>query len=161
MSKSTLFKSKVFKLIFLAGLITGISSSFLLARGRNLGLGVILGEPTGVSFKYWTSRQTAFAGAAAWSFEEKTSFHFHLDYLFHNSNFLRTDRHQIPVYYGLGLRFKSAPRKDRFGVRVPLGINYLWSKIHLELFFEIVPVFDLTPKTDLFFNGGLGVRYYF
>jgi hypothetical protein len=31
------------------------------------GLGVIVGEPTGVAAKYWLSNRTAFAGAVAWS----------------------------------------------------------------------------------------------
>ena len=46
-----------------------------------IGLGVILGEPTGFTFKTWTSRNTAVDAAAAWSFSENGSFQLHADYL--------------------------------------------------------------------------------
>ncbi|MCP2620150.1 hypothetical protein NLC35_02765, partial [Candidatus Aminicenantes bacterium AC-334-K16] len=131
------------------------------AKENNFGLGVILGEPTGLSFKYWTGPQTALAGALAWSFEHESSFHLHLDYLVHNFHLWQVEQQKIPVYYGIGFRFKSAPGHDRFGVRIPLGISYFLPKVPLEIFFELVPVFDLSPKTDLFFNGGVGIRYYF
>jgi hypothetical protein len=31
----------------------------------------------------------------------------------------------------------------------------------LEIFFELGPVMDLSPKTDLWIGGGIGFRYYF
>ena len=49
---------------------------------RDFGLGVILGEPTGLSFKAWTGGSTAIAGAAAWSFGNTDAFQLHVDYLF-------------------------------------------------------------------------------
>ena len=46
-----------------------ISGAFQLSFGQaeGFGLGVVLGEPTGISFKSWTSAHGAFDGAVAWS----------------------------------------------------------------------------------------------
>jgi hypothetical protein len=130
------------------------------AQARGFGLGVILGEPTGINFKAWTGYKTAFVGAAAWSFGHEDSLHVHLDYIVHNFRLLKLENGHLPVYYGIGVRIKTG-NDVRFGVRVPLGINYMFEKAPLDIFVEIAPIFDLTPKTDLFFNGGIGIRYYF
>jgi hypothetical protein len=44
----------------------------VLAQDQDFGLGFMLGEPTGISFKKWTGSKTAIDGAVAWSFKRKT-----------------------------------------------------------------------------------------
>jgi hypothetical protein len=63
--------SMLFAFLLMAGTASG---------GQGIGLGVILGEPTGVSFKAWIDNRTAIDAAAAWSFSENDSFQFHTDY---------------------------------------------------------------------------------
>ncbi|MBN1224676.1 MAG: hypothetical protein JXB23_15615 [Candidatus Aminicenantes bacterium] len=130
------------------------------AQDSGFGLGVILGEPTGVCFKHWTGYNTALVGAAAWAFRREDAFHLHLDYLFHSFRLIKAERHEIPFYYGIGFRFKDE-RNDRLGVRFPLGIIFMFDDVPLDVFFEIVPIFDLAPRTELSFNGGVGIRYFF
>jgi hypothetical protein len=48
-----------------------------------------------------------------------------------------------------------------FGIRVPVGITYLFDDYPLDLFFELVPVLDLSPDVDLDINAALGLRFYF
>ena len=50
----------------------------------DFGIGIILGEPTGLSLKYWLDEERAIDGAAAWSYSENDSFQLHGDYLIHN-----------------------------------------------------------------------------
>jgi hypothetical protein len=47
------------------------------------------------------------------------------------------------------------------GIRVPLGLEYLFASPSLGVFAEIVPIFDLSPKTAVDLNGAIGVRFYF
>ena len=47
------------------------------------GLGVILGQPTGFTMKYWLTRKTAFDVGAAWSFESNGYFQLYGDWLYH------------------------------------------------------------------------------
>ncbi|MBN2367285.1 MAG: hypothetical protein JXL67_14035 [Calditrichaeota bacterium] len=125
-----------------------------------MGLGVILGEPTGVSMKTWMSNNTAVDGALAWSFGREDAMHIHLDYLFHKWNAIRLDRSTIPVYYGIGARFKFQ-EDSRFGVRFPLGITLFIREAPIDLFLEVVPILDLAPGTDFDINAAIGARYYF
>ncbi|HCO93501.1 MAG TPA: hypothetical protein DIU00_06055 [Phycisphaerales bacterium] len=133
----------------------------------NVGVGVILGEPTGFSLKYWLDEERAVDGAAAWSYSENDSFQLHGDYLIHDYGFFNDD--QIPVYYGIGARLKLKDDDGRgrnehdpiFGIRVPLGVTYLFEEAPLDAFFELVPVLDLSPDVDLDINVAVGLRYYF
>lgn len=130
------------------------------AQDRGFGLGVLLGEPTGVSFKQWLSFRSAFSGAAAWSFGHDDSFHVHCDYVVHDFDLIPLEGHTLPLTYGIGVRLMNA-HDIHVGVRIPVGITYIFEDAPLDIFIELAPVFDLIPRTDLFFNGGIGVRYYF
>lgn len=138
------------------------------ARARDtFGLGVIIGEPTGLSLKYWLDKEHAIDGAAAWSSSENDSFQLHADYLIHNYELLNAD--DLPVYYGLGARLKFKDHDGRgrnrndaiFGIRIPLGVTYLFDDAPLDLFFELVPVLDIAPDVDLDINAAIGLRFYF
>jgi len=130
------------------------------AQDRGFGLGVILGEPTGISGKLWTGHGTAIDGAVAWSFEKESSMHLHGDILHHSFNRTRIDEGKLLLYYGIGGRVKFED-ESKVGIRVPLGINYLFANSPLDFFLEIVPVLDLAPKTDFSLNGAIGIRYFF
>ena len=127
---------------------------------KGWGLGVILGEPTGISFKTWINKDRAIDAAAAWSFGGEDAFHIHGDYLFHNRTLLNFDRNVIPLYYGIGgrLRFQG---QSKFGVRFPLGITFFIREAPIDIFLELVPILNLAPSTEFDFNGAIGARYYF
>jgi hypothetical protein len=135
------------------------------------GLGIIVGEPTGVSVKNWLTRRNAIDGALAWSFSGHTSVQLHADYLFHDYNLLRQEdlEGELPFYYGIGgliningkNGFDNKEDETRLGIRFPLGINYLFEKNPFDIFIEIVPVLDIVPETDFILNGAVGARFYF
>jgi hypothetical protein len=134
-----------------------------MAAGGNFGLGVIIGEPTGPCFKYWTGPKTAIDGAAAWSFAENAGLHLHADYLIHKFDLIRVEKGSLPLYFGIGgrVRFAEGSGDDRIGIRIPVGLDYIFATTPLDIFLEIVPILDLAPDTDLDFNGALGVRFFF
>ncbi|MDW7759508.1 MAG: hypothetical protein SCM96_02595 [Acidobacteriota bacterium] len=137
-----------------------LSAGSAFADRGDFGVGIILGEPTGITIKQWTGRTTAIDAAAAWSLERDGAFHVHADYLIHSFRVFSPRRGSLPVYYGIGGRILSQ-KKNRAGIRFPVGLAYLFDKTPLELFFEIGPVLDLIPSTDISIGAGLGVRYYF
>ena len=158
--------------------ITGIVMVALLmvATGvraeSGFGVGIILGEPTGISLKKWLSHDTAIDAAAAWSFSENDSFQFHADYLIHNFGLLKTGSAggKLPVYYGIGGRIKlhnndnwHGRNNDEalLGLRIPFGISYLFAKAPVDIFAEIVPILDVVPDTHFDLNGAIGARFYF
>ncbi|KPK74916.1 MAG: hypothetical protein AMJ89_05210 [candidate division Zixibacteria bacterium SM23_73] len=149
-------KRPVIFLMVLAVLICSAAE----AQDSGFGLGIIIGEPTGLSAKLWTGYRTAVDGAVAWSFEKESSMHLHGDLLFHNFHLTKAHKGKFMTYYGIGGRVKFED-DGKLGVRVPLGINYLFAKTPLDVFLEIVPILDLAPNTDFSLNGAIGIRYFF
>lgn len=141
---------------------------FSAAQGSGLGLGVIVGEPTGLSLKAWIGGGGAVDVAAAWSFEGRDYLRFHVDYLRHFSP-IEISSGSLPLYYGIGGRigilengYRGAADDDiRLGLRIPFGITYLFGRAPLDIFLEIAPVVDLIPSTDVDLDGGVGIRFYF
>lgn len=120
-------------------------------------LGVVLGEPTGISLQVWQTSTTAVDGALAWSFGRDDKIHIHADYLIHNP--LEVNRGLLTFYYGIGAR-AILTDEARFGARIPVGLQYIIPDSRVSLFFEVAPIFDIIPATDFDVNGGIGVRYF-
>ena len=131
------------------------------APAGDLGVGVILGEPTGLSFKQWVTGRTALDAAAAWSFGDESAFHVHMDYLLHTGGPSGEDIGRMLLYLGIGGRLKAEDDDARIGARVPLGLAYEFDESPIEVFFEVAPILDLAPETELRVNGGFGIRYFF
>lgn len=135
------------------------TSHSLSAQRKTFGVGVILGEPTGLSVKNWMSTNSAWDAAAAWSFSGDGYFHLHFDFLQH-FNIITVGSGELPLYVGIGAR---AQFRDEFnlGIRVPIGAEYLLADIPIGIFAEVVPILDLIPNTDFDFEFGAGGRFYF
>lgn len=148
------------KRLVLVLLLSVFSLGGAFAETETFGLGVLLGEPTGISAKLRLDSTSALDAAAAWSFIGDGAFYFHADYLFHFNDVLFVDPGELPVYVGIGgkILLKDEPR---LGARIPLGLAYEFEGAPLDVFFEIAPGVGLFPETDVDFGGGIGIRYYF
>ncbi len=144
----------------LIALTLALLASAAPAQDRGFGLGVILGEPTGLSGKYWTSSNNAIDGGLAWSFRHAGFFHIHADYLWHFP--LRTETaERFTFYTGVGGRLGVDSHEALFGVRVVGGFAFWPRGTPLDIFVEVAPVVDLAPATELSANGGIGIRFFF
>lgn len=143
-------------------IIITLCSSISAANDR-FGLGIIIGEPTGPCFKVWTSGTTAIDGALAWSLGKNSSLHLHVDYLIHKFSLIKVERGRLPFYFGIGgrMKFVEDDKDDKIGVRFPIGLEYLFETVSIDIFIEIVPVLDLLPDSDFDMNAALGARYFF
>lgn len=130
------------------------------AQRANTGLGIVLGEPTGLSFKTWTGGASAIDAALAWSFEGEDSFHFHIDWLRHDFGVVDVEKGALPFYYGIGGRLK-AEDDTRLGARGVFGFAYLFQNAPFDIFLEVAPILDLVPDSDFLWNGALGTRFFF
>ncbi|MFH1196594.1 MAG: hypothetical protein V1720_12905 [bacterium] len=132
------------------------------AQDRGFGAGIILGEPTGLSAKYWFSENNAFDFGLGYSLvKDHGEFSFHFDYLYHLDEILHTNI-LLPVYYGFGFRYRAEEHSESsFGVRGVVGIAWLSNELPIDIFAEVAPVFKLLPETNLAFDAGIGIRYFF
>lgn len=148
------------KIKYVLVLLVLIFISNINAQSSGIGVGLIVGEPTGISGKYWTGSTIAFDAGLAWSFIDENAFQIHADYIFHNMRLITISDGKLPFYYGIGARLKTAT-DVQLGVRVPLGLAYLFQNVPIDIFIEVVPILDLIPKTDFQISIALGARYFF
>lgn len=165
----------------LALLVTLGSASAAFAQGAGpFGLGLVLGEPSGLTGKYWMDGAQAVQGHLAFSLDEHDRGRDYVvviaDYLYHIDVFnMRSSSVDLPIYVGIGGKVSIRTGDDRWcqehhnscdsdlgvGVRIPIGLDLLLRKAPLEFFLEIVPGLRVIPSTDGDVDAGLGARYYF
>jgi hypothetical protein len=128
-----------------------------------LGLGVVLGEPTGVNGKYWLSKHTAVDGAFGYSFGDR--FRFSMDYLVHTDALLSED---FSFYYGIGgaisggRGYIAKPRPGDFalGARGVIGVSHFFKRAPLDAFLELAPIIFIAPPLGLSTDFCFGIRVY-
>jgi hypothetical protein len=143
-------------------LIISFLHSPVLAEGGPFGLGIILGEPTGISGKFNISKRNAIDGAVAWSLKDDNDLHLHGDYLYHNYSWIIPDTGELPVYFGIGGRIKIRDKHDdEIGIRFPIGMDYIFEEAPFDIFLEVVPIMNLAPETEFDINAAVGGRFFF
>ncbi len=127
------------------------------------GAGIIIGEPTGASLKYWLNDTLAIDGAAGWSLHDHTDFYLHSDLLWHKLDLIPVPRGRLAGYVGAGglVRFRNDHYNNEFGVRVPVGVSYMFDNAPVDVFAEIAPALDVAPDARGEITGGIGIRYWF
>jgi hypothetical protein len=128
-----------------------------------LGAGIIVGEPTGASLKYWLNDMMAVDGALGWSFRDDSDFYLQSDVLWHNFNLIPVSSGRAPVYFGVGglVRFRDDNHDDQVGIRVPVVVSYMFDNAPVDVFVEIGPALDVAPDVQGEITGGVGIRYWF
>jgi hypothetical protein len=168
-------KKYVITFIIFITLFSGISYASAYVSDKTVGLGLMFGEPSGLSAKYWLSKNNAIDAGIGWAFIGRNGISMHADYLFQHFNFLSKNP-KLFFYCGLGGSFgineqnqktliknnrvSSSSSTSRIGVRAPAGISYIFDS-PFDIFFEIVPILDLVPGVSFGFDAAIGGRIYF
>ncbi len=174
--------SKQLSLVPAILLSSAILAGFLVSPGHagtnrvakgTFGLGIILGEPTGVSAKLYLSDDTAVDAAIGSAFVGR-GLHVHADFLWHPWLLSANARSFVlPVYLGVGGRIlrhnrsNGNPDDSHLGVRGVGGVVFDFVHAPIDVFIEIAAVLDFRSGAGdhdgaaLDINGGAGVRYYF
>jgi len=144
-----------------------------------LGLGFILGEPTGLTAKYFVDTKHAIDFGLAYSFGSFVLIY--IDYLWHYYDPFRSSRkksdkflRQLSLYVGAGgaLLIAGSSTSNRaftnngrnsvgVGFRIPLGIEWRPGDPSIGIHLELAPGIGLVPGLYGFLMGGIGIRYYF
>jgi len=137
-----------------------------LQAGQNRqGLGIIIGAPTGLSYQRFLDNRQAMDAALAWNFGGNGFISLHGDYLWHGRNYYRLENLPMNIHLGLGLAIASIDgnQDDRvlMGIRFPVGTSWMSHELPLEIFTEIVPIFEILPASAFDLDAGIGFRIYF
>lgn len=125
----------------------------------SLEIGVVIGEPSGLSAKYWVSKRNAFDLGVGWSFADEGRFDLYGDYMYHPYYF-PSEYGDFPMFIGVGGALRLSDNSF-FGVRFPLGAEYLFNRVPLTLFAQLAPIMEIIPEIDFRLEGGFGVRFAF
>lgn len=129
---------------------------------KKFGLGLMVGEPTGINAKYWLSENSAIDGLVGISWPNDEDFTAHVDYLYHLNDSFSIEAHSFTVYFGGGPRYKARDGGDDiFGIRTVGGVSYVLEDAPVDLFVEGGPVFDFTPDFEVRFTFAVGARFWF
>ena len=150
-----------------------LAATLAFAQERPFGFGVILGEPTGLSAKLWTSPTTAYDFGFGWAFggdrisgdriqyNGSGRIHFHMDYLWHKFDAIPSAA-RLPLYAGVGGRINTgAGYGSSTAVRGVMGIAWLPERMPIDIFCELVPSIQLTPSNGFGIDADIGTRYFF
>jgi len=164
--------TRLFLIIFLTlALISGtaLAQSTLAERGP-FGLGAMFGMTgpnarylAGVTAKYFLDETNAFDGAILKRIDgNKDDWYIWADYLYHFRSLITVEQGELPVYIGIGGRLKlQESNEDKFGIRFPVGLAYEFAGMPVDVFLEVVPIWDVALSYDFDLEGGIGVRFYF
>ena len=154
-----------------------VSTSNYQSNGT-FGLGLELGEPTGVTGKLFLNPSQAIDFGIGDLYHNyyvgADGIHLYADYLWHPFELTSVDALKLPFYIGVGGRAwffdaNCGPNDcgaEIFGVRVPVGIDFDLNDVPLDIFVQIVPTLDFyhdyaNRSVYLDFDFSVGIRYWF
>ena len=161
-------------IVLAASLIILISSQSLFGQspeGKQWGFGIMVGDPVGLTVKYWTNPENAFVFDVGSSYFGSPRFD--ADYLWHFDAF----RSRIAKLYagpGAALGFGTGhsfyynnsgtlvgeSNTTGLGVRGVFGLSVIPDNTPLDVFFEVGLLVGLTPNFGSDVDASLGIRFY-
>lgn len=128
-----------------------------------VGFGGQLGEPSGITLKFYDAQGPSYDFLAAWDLDDRFFLNAHA--LFENNiqANIDPDLHWIIGPGGfIGLFDTPSPVDDEalIGISGTVGLNLVFNR-RVELYGRLTPRLELLPETEGDAGGGLGLRYYF
>jgi hypothetical protein len=132
------------------------------------GVGIVLGEPTGVCAKLYLKDDQALQLSVGFAFI-KQGIQVDVDYVFHPWVLVDRDAFVMPAYLGPRVRFieyQGNNGGDYFapGIGAVIGLLFDFKNVPLDAFLEVAGVgeYGFSGHGGNFaFNAGAGIRYYF
>jgi len=153
---------KTLRLTLAAVAVLVVTATAQPAGAGKLGVGLMAGQPSGLSAKAWLSPNTAVDAGLGWgSWWSEGWLHVHADFLYHFKDLVPDlEFATLPPYVGIGGRIKLTD-EVHVGARVPFGITMVFKEYPIDLFLEVVPLLNLVPRPYGDWNSAIGFRFYF
>ena len=143
-------------------LLLALSCSSALAQRApgSIGLGGQVGEPSGITLKFYNPRGLSYDFLAAWDLDDFFFLNVHGLYERH----LNTTQ-DVHFFFGPGgfIGIQDRPRDEDdeviAGISGTFGLGFLIEQF--EIYGQLTPRLAVVPETEGDIGGGLGVRFYF
>jgi hypothetical protein len=158
-------------MVLAAALVPAAASAQAVEKGA-FGVGIVIGEPTGVTAKLYLDDDTAVQAAIGSAFISG-GLQAHADYLWHPWLLEERDSFALPVYIGPGARIiqydqgRDGDDYVALGARAVAGFLFDFKAVPIDAFAEVAGVLELRFGNDehdglgVALNAGVGARYYF
>ena len=126
--------------IIVAGLLAVLTMTLSVpatAQGddKYVGIGFIVGEPTGLDAKFFLNNENALEFGLAWSLSGQNELHLQGDYLWHRYDLIELNNgDEMPLFFGIGARFVSTEDdpgdnndEDICGIRFPVALACMFT----------------------------------
>lgn len=144
-------------------------------KGRDIGFGLVIGEPLGLTAKFWTTSENAWQVSVGASYFGSPRLQ--VDYLWHvnafNSSVVKLivgpgagfgfgRQGSAYWYHEKGNKYWYYRENDAFGLgaRVITGINVIPRNAPVEFFFEVGPNIGIYPGFGVGLDAAIGLRFY-
>lgn len=131
------------------------------ADGGPFGLGIVLGEPTGITGLYRFGDRTAVDISLGIDALDDNGFYVHGVFLFFLPDLLGGGSVGLSPYLGPGAFVADAGNDVALGARVPFGLSLDFRRAPIQIYGEIAVGLLLVPDVDLGLGGAVGFRYFF
>ncbi len=131
------------------------------------GVGLALGQPSGITWAVRPDRKQAWQGVFGWSFpQSRLSLSGDYTRTLADLSSGSTPDLRYPLYAGLGLALNMAPASSTgsdltLAVRVPLGLLLQPTRIRVDVYLEAAPGLAIIPAPAFHIEAAIGFRYYF
>lgn len=129
---------------------------------RPLGVGAHVGEPVGLSARYYDQSDAAYDLLAALNATADPNLFFINVHRVQEDALRPSSEVPLRFFHGPGLLLSTEIGENGFatGVSYTAGLSLL-PLDRLEFFLQLTPRLRVLPDTDFVLGGGLGLRYYF
>lgn len=151
-------KSKLFASMLL--LVAAMQPGAALADepGR-FGIGLIVGDPSGVSGKHNLGRM-AIDWAVGWGLIEGDGIQGHVDWLW-SLDLKSFDRADLGLHFGVGPKLALFDDAAWVGARAPVGVNFAFERVPIDVFVEVAAGLWIVEETDFDLDAAAGARWWF
>ncbi len=126
-----------------------------------VGLGLVLGEPTGMSSEIRLDSINSLQTNLAWSFSPGGFFQVGSGYLRYFPGMFSGSKMLDALYAGAGVRTVFQDAREDIALRFPVGLASDFHDSMLRLFVEFAPMYNFHPIDEFDMNGALGLRFFF
>lgn len=130
------------------------------AESGSFGLGLIVGQPTGLTGAYELSDNTAIDAALGLALFDDRDFYLHVEFLYFLPTLVSGGDFDLRAYLGIG-GWVVTHNDPVLGARAPFGLSLDFASVPLQIFLEASVLLALVPDVGGDVRGALGFRYYF
>lgn len=159
-------KHSLVLLLLLLGIMSGTLYAQSKSAARPVGIGLFLGQPTGIVFEFDLNPTNWIDFTAAWDFTGPTNqnyaFLLFASYkLAFPGVFIINNTVDLVPFVGPGLSIGLRPDDVSIGFRIPFGLSWRPPTAPIGVYLEIGLGMQLFPATRFHGTGGLGIQYRF